>query len=50
VAQLAGLRTAYAMMAGFGVLITVLVRLTLRDERPLGSAGPAMLEADALEC
>jgi len=50
VAQLAGLRSAYAMMAGFGVLITVLVRLTLRDEMPLGSGGPAILEADTLEC
>jgi MFS family permease len=29
VAQLAGLRSAYAMMAGFGVLITILVRFAL---------------------
>ena len=49
VAQLAGLRGAYGMMAGFGLLITVLVRLTLGDERPLGGTEAALLEADSLE-
>jgi MFS family permease len=49
VAQLAGLRSAYLMMAGFGVLITVLVRLTLGNERPMGSPDPAILEADKME-
>ena len=44
VAQLAGLRSAYGMMAGFGILITVLVRLTLRNEKPLGSTEPAIPE------
>ena len=44
VAQLAGLRCAYGMMAGFGLLITVLVRLTLGEERPLGSPDPAIME------
>ena len=39
VAQLAGMRGAYGMMAGFGLLITVLVRMTLTDERPLGGTG-----------
>jgi MFS family permease len=32
VAQLAGLRSAYAMMAVFGILITVLVQFTLDDK------------------
>jgi MFS family permease len=50
VAQLAGLRSAYGMMAGFGLLITILVRLTLRDERPMGSPDPAIMEADKMEC
>jgi MFS family permease len=50
VAQLAGLRSAYLMMAGFGILITVLVRLTLGNEKPLGSPDPAILEADKMEC
>ena len=36
VAQLSGLRSAYAMMAGFGFLISCLVQLTLDDQRPLG--------------
>jgi hypothetical protein len=35
VAQLAGLRSAYAMMAGFGILITVLVQFTLDDKNTL---------------
>jgi MFS family permease len=35
VAQLAGLRSAYTMMAGFGMLITVLVQFTLDDENTL---------------
>jgi MFS family permease len=38
VAQAAGLRGAFGMMIGFGLLITILVRLTLTDERPLGAA------------
>jgi len=50
VAQLAGLRSAYLMMAGFGILITVLVRFTLGNERPMGSPDPAILEADKMEC
>jgi hypothetical protein len=37
------------MMAGFGVLITVLVRLTLGDERPLSGSGRLLLDADQLE-
>jgi MFS family permease len=49
VAQLAGLRGAFGMMAGFGLLITVLVRLTLGGERPLGGTEAALLEADSLE-
>ena len=49
VAQLAGMRGAYGMMAGFGLLITVLVRATLGDERPLGGTEAALLEADSLE-
>ena len=44
VAQLAGLRSAYGMMAGFGILITVLVRLTLTNEKPLGSLDQTMTE------
>jgi MFS family permease len=35
VAQLAGLRSAYAMMAAFGILITVLVQFTLDDKNTL---------------
>lgn len=50
VAQVAGLRAAFGMMAGFGVLITVLVRLTLGNERPLGGTEPVLLDADQLEC
>jgi predicted MFS family arabinose efflux permease len=50
VAQVAGLRAAFGMMAGFGILITVLVRLTLGDERPLGGTEPVLLDADQLEC
>jgi predicted MFS family arabinose efflux permease len=49
VAQLAGLRSAFGMIAGFGVLITVLVRLTLGNEKPLGSPDPAIMEADKME-
>lgn len=49
VAQLAGMRGAYGMMAGFGVLITILVRTTLGDERPLGGTESALLDADSLE-
>ena len=42
VAQAAGLRGAFGMMVVFGLLITVLVQLTLGDERPLGGdARPA---------
>jgi MFS family permease len=40
VAQLAGLRSAYAMMAVFGVLIIILVQLTFDEQRPLGGAAP----------
>jgi MFS family permease len=36
VAQLAGLRSAYAMMAAFGILITILVQFTFDEQRPLG--------------
>lgn len=39
VAQLAGLRSAYLMMAAFGLLITILVKFTLDEQRPMG--GPA---------
>jgi MFS family permease len=49
VAQLAGMRGAYGMMAGFGLLITVLVRMTLGNERPMGGTEGALLEADSLE-
>jgi len=49
VAQMAGMRGAFAMMAGFGVLITVLVRLTLGNERPLGGTEGALLDADQME-
>lgn len=49
VAQLAGLRSAFAMMAGFGVLITVLVRLTLGHEKPLEGTEGTLLDADQLE-
>jgi len=49
VAQLAGMRGAFGMMAGFGLLITVLVRVTLGDERPLGGTEAALLDADSLE-
>ncbi len=49
VAQLAGMRGAFGMMAGFGLLITVLVRLTLGNERPLGGTEAALLDADSLE-
>ncbi len=49
VAQLAGMRGAFGMMAGFGVLITVLVRLTLGEEKPLGGTATALLNADQLE-
>jgi MFS family permease len=38
VAQVAGLRSAYAMMAAFGILITILVQFFLKDQRPLGVA------------
>jgi len=40
VAQLAGLRTAYTMIACFGILITCLVQLTLEDQPPLGTVAP----------
>ena len=40
VAQLAGLRSAYGMMAAFGFLITMLVQITLDEQRPLGGAAP----------
>jgi MFS family permease len=50
VAQVAGLRAAFGMMAGFGILISVFVRLTLGDERPLGGTEPVLLDADQLEC
>ena len=33
VAQLAGLRSAYAMMAAFGILITILVRFTFDEQQ-----------------
>lgn len=49
VAQLAGMRGAFGMMAGFGLLITVLVRLTLGNERPLGGTEAGLLDADSLE-
>ena len=49
VAQLAGMRGAFGMMAGFGVLITVLVRLTLDNERPLGDTRAGLLETEQLE-
>jgi MFS family permease len=40
VAQFAGLRSAYTMMAAFGFLITCLVQFTLDDQRPLGTPEP----------
>jgi MFS family permease len=49
VAQRAGLQAAYGMMVGFGLLITVLVRLTLKDERPLGAAQEAEAEEQGRE-
>jgi len=36
VAQLAGLRNAFAMMAAFGILITILVQFMFDEPRPLG--------------
>ncbi len=41
VAQVAGLRSAYAMMAAFGILITILVPFTLgkRNKRPATTVG-----------
>ncbi|HEV3324662.1 MAG TPA: MFS transporter [Puia sp.] len=41
VAQFAGLRSAYAMMAVFGILITCLVQFTLDEQRPLSGVTPA---------
>lgn len=49
VAQAAGLRGAYGMMVGFGLLITVLVRLTLKEERPLGAVQEAEAEEQGRE-
>jgi MFS family permease len=49
VAQLAGLRSAFGMMAGFGLLITILVRLTLGGEKPMGATEEVLLDADRLE-
>ncbi|GGA82259.1 MFS transporter [Puia dinghuensis] len=49
VAQAAGLRGAFGMMVGFGLLITGLVRLTLGEERPLGAAEVAELEEQGRE-
>lgn len=40
VAQLAGLRAAYTMIACFGILITCLVQFTLGEVQPLGGAAP----------
>ena len=40
VAQLAGLRSAYAMMAVFGILIAILVRFTFDEQRPLKGMTP----------
>ena len=41
VAQVAGLRSAYAMMAAFGILITILVPFTLgkQNKRPATTVG-----------
>jgi predicted MFS family arabinose efflux permease len=41
VAQLAGLRSAYAMMAAFGILITILVPFTIdkQNKRPAATVG-----------
>jgi|SRR5579859_1156711 len=49
VAQAAGLRGAFGMMVGFGLLITVLVQLTLGEEKPLGSAETAEVEEQGRE-
>jgi MFS family permease len=49
VAQLEGMRGAFGMMAGFGFLVTVMVRLTLGNERPLGGTEGVLLDADSLE-
>jgi len=49
VAQAAGLRGALAMMIGFGLLISCLVRLTLKDEAPLGTAQEAAAEEQGRE-
>lgn len=40
VAQVAGLRSAFTMMAAFGFLIICLVQFTLDDQRPLGAPEP----------
>ena len=43
VAQVAGLQAAFGMMAGFGVLITILVQVTLGEEKK----GRARIETDS---
>jgi hypothetical protein len=37
------------MMIGFGLLISVLVRLTVKDERPLGAAEEEAVEEQGRE-
>jgi MFS family permease len=49
VAQAAGLRGAFGMMIGFGLLITALVQLTLKEERLLGAAEEAEVEEQGRE-
>ena len=49
IAQRAGLQSAFALIAGFGLLITVLVRLTLKEERPLEAATEAEVAEQARE-
>lgn len=49
VAQAAGLKAAFGMMIVFGLLISVLVRLTVKDERPLGAKEEAEVEEQGRE-
>lgn len=49
VAQGAGLQAAYGMIVVFGLLITVLVRLTVKDERPMDAAEEEAAEEQGRE-
>ena len=48
IAELAGLRWAFALMAVFGAVITLLVQLTLDEERPVFGGRP-LVEGDLTE-